>query len=117
MYFARADYLQKNSAIVESVLEAILKAHRSVEERPALIKENALRLLPETKPELVEATAATYKDLRIWDVNGGAGRERGEASIKFFEEAGLLKKGAVSYAQSFDTGPLDKVLKKIGPSK
>jgi NitT/TauT family transport system substrate-binding protein len=117
MYFARADYLQKNSAIVENVLEAILKAHRSVEERPALIKENALRLLPETKPELVEATAATYKDLRIWDVNGGAGRERGEASIKFFEEAGLLKKGAVSYAQSFDTGPLDKVLKKIGPSK
>jgi len=117
MYFARADYLQKNSALVESVLEAILKAHRAAEERPALIKENALRLLPETKPELVEAIAATYKDLRIWDVNGGAGKERGEASIRFFEEAGLLKKGAVSYSQSFDTAPLDKVLKKIGRNK
>jgi NitT/TauT family transport system substrate-binding protein len=114
MYFARADYVQKNAATVEGVLEAILNAHRSAEERPGLIKENALRLLPETKPQLVEATAATYKELRIWDVNGGAGKERGEASIKFFEEAGLLKKGAVSYAQSFDTGPLDKVLKKIG---
>jgi hypothetical protein len=73
--------------------------------------------LPETKAELVEATAATYKDLRIWDVNGGAGKERGEASIKFFEEAGLLKKGAVGYAQAFDTRPLDSVLKKIGRSK
>jgi NitT/TauT family transport system substrate-binding protein len=114
MYFARADYVQKNAATVEGVLEAILNAHRSAEERSGLIKENALRLLPETKPQLVEATAATYKELRIWDVNGGAGKERGEASIKFFEEAGLLKKGAVSYAQSFDTGPLDKVLKKIG---
>ena len=114
MYFARTDYVQKNAATVESVLEAILNAHRSAEERPGLVKENALRLLPETKPQLVEATAATYKELRIWDVNGGAGKERGEASIKFFEEAGLLKKGAVSYAQSFDTGPLDKVLKKIG---
>ena len=117
MYFARADYLQKNAATVESVLEAILNAHRSAEERPGLVKENALRLLPETKPQLVEATAATYKELQIWDVNGGAGKERGEASIKFFEEAGLLKKGAVTYAQSFDTGPLDKVLKKIGRKK
>ena len=72
MYFARADYVQKNAATVESVLEAILNAHRAVEERPGLVKENALRLLPETKPQLVDATAATYKELRIWDVNGGA---------------------------------------------
>jgi NitT/TauT family transport system substrate-binding protein len=114
MYFARADYVQKNTAVVESVLEAILKTHRSAEENPALIKENALRLLPETKPALIDATAATYKELRIWDINGGADKERGEASIKFFEEAGLLKKGAVSFQQAFDTGPLDTVLKKIG---
>src|SRR5262245_25835010 len=114
MYFARADYVQKNTALVESVLEAILKAHRSAEESPALIKENALRLLPETKPALIDATATTYKELRIWDINGGADKERGEASIKFFEEAGLLKKGAVGFQQAFDTGPLDTVLKKIG---
>jgi NitT/TauT family transport system substrate-binding protein len=114
MYFARADYVQKNAAVVDNVLEAILKAHRSAEESPALIKESALRLLPETKPALIDATAATYKELRIWDINGGADKERGEASIKFFEEAGLLKKGAVSFQQAFDTGPLDKVLKKIG---
>jgi NitT/TauT family transport system substrate-binding protein len=114
MYFARADYVQKNSATVESVLEAILRVHRSVEERPALVKESTLRLLPETKPELIEATAATYKELRIWDVNGGAGKERGDASIKFFEESGLLKKDAVSFKQAFDTAPLDKVLTKIG---
>jgi NitT/TauT family transport system substrate-binding protein len=113
MYFARADYVQKNSAIVESVLEAILRAHRNAEERPASVKENALRLLPETKPELIDAIASTYRELRIWDVNGGAGKERGDASIKFFEEAGLLKKNAVSFNQSFETGPLDRVLKKI----
>jgi len=114
MYFARADYLQKESAAVESVIEALLRAHRNAEERPASVRENALRLLPETKPELIDAIAASYKELRIWDVNGGAGKERGDASIKFFEDAGLLKKGAVSFAQSFDTGPLDRVLKKIG---
>jgi NitT/TauT family transport system substrate-binding protein len=114
MYFARADYVQNNSALIESVLEAILNAHRAIEERPGLVKENAVRLLPETKPELIDAIAATYRELRIWDVNGGASKDRGEASIKFFEESGLLKKGAVSYAQAFDTGPLDRVLKKIG---
>jgi NitT/TauT family transport system substrate-binding protein len=114
MYFARADYVQKNASTVESVLEAILRAHRNAEERPATVRENALRLLPETKPELLDAIARTYKELRIWDVNGGAGRERGEASIKFFEESGLLKKNAVSFSQAFETGPLDKVLKKLG---
>ena len=114
MYFARADYVQKNAATVESVLEAILRAHRDTQERPASVKENALRLLPETKPQLVDAIAGTYNELRIWDVNGGAGRERGEASIKFFEESGLLKKDAVSVKQAFDTAPLERVLKKIG---
>ncbi|MGH7793727.1 MAG: ABC transporter substrate-binding protein [Candidatus Binatia bacterium] len=114
MYFARADYVQKNAATVESVLEAILRAHRNAEERTASVKENALRLLPETKPQLVDAIAGTYKELRIWDINGGAGKERGDASIKFFEESGLLKKGAVSFKQSFETAPLDRVLKKIG---
>jgi NitT/TauT family transport system substrate-binding protein len=114
MYFARADYLQKENATVDSVMEALLRAHRNAEERPASVRENALRLLPETKPELIDAIAANYKELRIWDINGGAGKERGDASIKFFEDAGLLKKGAVSFAQSFDTGSLDRVLKKIG---
>jgi NitT/TauT family transport system substrate-binding protein len=114
MYFSRADYLQKEASTVDSVIEAILRAHRNAEERPASVRENALRLLPETKPELIDAIAASYKDLRIWDINGGAGKERGEASIKFFEDAGLMKKGAVTFAQSFDTGPIDRVLKKIG---
>ena len=114
MYFARADYVQKNASTVETVLEAILRAHRDAEARPTSVKENALRLLPETKPELVDAIASTYKELRIWDVNGGADRQRGEASIKFFEESGLLKQNAVSFNQAFDTAPLDKVLKKIG---
>jgi NitT/TauT family transport system substrate-binding protein len=114
MYFARADYVQKNGPIVEAVLEAVLKSYRTVEAQPSLIKENTRRLLPEVKPELIDATAATYKELRIWDINGGASKDRGEASIKFFEEAGLLKKGAVSFEQAFDPGPLEKVLKKIG---
>jgi ABC-type nitrate/sulfonate/bicarbonate transport system substrate-binding protein len=114
MYFARTDYLQKNSATVESMLEAILSAHRSAEERPASVKENALRLLPDTKPELIDAIAASYKEFRIWDINGGAGKERGDASIKFFEESGLLKKNAVTFQQAFDPGPLERVLKKIG---
>jgi NitT/TauT family transport system substrate-binding protein len=114
MYFSRTDYLQKESATVDSVVEAVLRAYRNAEERPASVKENALRLLPETKPELIDAIAGTYKELRIWDINGGASKDRGDASIKFFEEAGLMKKGAVTFQQSFDTGPLDRVIKKIG---
>lgn len=117
MYFSRTDYLQQNAPLVEAVIEALLRAHRLLEEKPALVRESALRLLPETKPELIDAIAKDYRSLRIWDVNGGAGKERGNASIKFFEEAGLLKKDAVSFAQAFDTAPLEKVLKKLGAKK
>lgn len=117
MYFSRTDYLQQNGPVVEAVVEALLRSHRLLEEKPALLKESALRLLPETKPELIDAIAKDYRTLRIWDVNGGAGKERGNASIKFFEEAGLLKKDAVTFAQAFETAPLEKVLKKIGVKK
>ena len=117
MYFARSEYLQQNGAMVEAVLEAVLRTHRMLEEKPALVKENALRLLPETKPDLIDAIAKSYRELRIWDVNGGADKQRGTASIKFFEDAGLMKKDAVTFQQAFDTAPLEKVLKKMGTKK
>ena len=117
MYFSRTDYLQQNGPLVEAVVEALLRAHRMLEEKPALVRESALRLLPETKPELIDAIAKDYRTLRIWDINGGASKDRGNASIKFFEESGLLKKDAVTFAQAFDTAPLEKVLKKMGVKK
>src|SRR6185369_13083598 len=55
MYFSRTDYVQQNGPVVEAVLEAILRAHRLLDEKPALVRENALRLLPETKPDLIDA--------------------------------------------------------------
>ena len=115
MYFARADYVQKNGATVESVLEAILRAHRNAEERPASVKENALRLLPETKPELVDAIAANLQRA------AHLGRQRRRRQGTRRREHQILR--GIRTAQegcrklsskSFDTGPLDKVLKKIG---
>lgn len=114
VYFARTDYLQKNGPAVEAVIEAILKVHRMAEEKPAQIREAALKLLPGTKPATIDSISQTYKDLRIWDVNGGVSRARGESSLKFFEETGLVKKGALTFDQAFSTEQLEKVLKKIG---
>lgn len=114
VYFARADYLQMNGPAVEAVIEAVLKAHRMAEENPSQVNEAALKLLPGTKPGTINAISQTYKELRIWDVNGGASRERGEGSIKFFEETGLVKTGVLTFERVFATEPLEKVLKKIG---
>ena len=38
----------------------------------------------------------------------------GVVLARIFEEAGLLKKGVVTFQQAFDTAPLDRALKKIG---
>lgn len=114
VYFARSDYLQKDAAAVETVIEAVLRAHRLAEEKPALIKETALKFLPGTKPFMLDAISQSYMELRIWDVNGGLSRERGDITLKFFEESGLVKKGAVNYERAFATEALEKVLRKIG---
>ncbi len=114
VYFARGDYLQKNAAAVEAVVEAVLKVHRQAEENSAQIKEAAPKLLPGTKPATIDAIAQTYKELRIWDVNGGVSRERGEGSLKFFEETGLVKKGLLNFERVFAPEHLEKVLKKVG---
>lgn len=114
VFFARSDYLQKNAADVEAVIEAVLQLHRLAEEKPSLIKENALKLLAGTKPATLDAISQSYKELRIWDVNGGLSRQRGDTTLKFFEESGLMKKGAVTYERAFTTEALEKVLRKIG---
>lgn len=114
VYFARADFLQANRAVVEALIAAILRTHRMAEEKPREIADAALKLLPGAKPATIEAIGRTYKELRIWDVNGGITTERGAESLKFFEEAGLLKKGAVAVKQAFALEPLEAVLKKIG---
>jgi len=114
VYFTTIDYLKTNSPAVEALIEAILKAHRSVEEKPDRAKEAALKLLPGTKPSTIDAIAKTYRELRIWDVNGGVNRQRGETSLKFFEETGLVKKGLLTFDRVFEPEPLEKVLKKIG---
>lgn len=114
VYFARTDYLQTNGAAVEAVIEAALKVHRMAEENPSQVRESAPKLLPGTKPATIDAITQTYKELRIWDVNGGVSRERGEGSLKFFEESGLLKKDVVTFDRAFTAEHLDKVLKKIG---
>lgn len=114
VYFARGDYLQKNAALVETVIEAVLRLHRLAEEKPALIKENALKLLPGTKPSTLDAISQSYKELGIWDVNGGLSRQRGDTTLKFFEESGLMQKGVVTYERAFTTEALEKVLRKIG---
>jgi len=114
VYFARTDYLQTNGAVVEAVLEAVLRAHRMTEENPAQAKEAALKLLPGTKAGTIDAIAKNYRDLRIWDVNGGVSRERGNGSLKFFEETGLVKKGVLNFELVFASEHLEKVLKKMG---
>ncbi|MGH7774934.1 MAG: ABC transporter substrate-binding protein [Candidatus Binatia bacterium] len=114
VYFARTDYLQTNGPVVEAVLEAVLRTHRTTEENPGQAKEAALKLLPGTKPGTIDAITKNYRDLRIWDVNGGVSRERGEGSLKFFEETGLMKKGVLNFERVFAPEHLEKALKKIG---
>lgn len=114
VYFARTDYLQTNGPAIEAVLEAVLRTHRMTEENPAHAREAALKLLPGTKPGTIDAITKNYRELRIWDVNGGVSRERGEGSLKFFEETGLVKKGVLNFERIFVPGHLEKVLKKIG---
>ncbi|MBI2371042.1 MAG: ABC transporter substrate-binding protein [Deltaproteobacteria bacterium] len=113
VYVARTDVLQKQPEMVEAMLEAVLRMHRQIEENPGVVTEQAPKLLSGQKPSQMAAIAKDYRDLKIWEVNGGLDRARNEESLKFYIDSGLVKK-QLKTEQVYATEPLERVLRRIG---
>jgi NitT/TauT family transport system substrate-binding protein len=118
--FVRADWMNKNSAKVELVVEELLKLWTEMAKDPSIVekereKRNLLKDLP--KEVLAGVTAFYTQGVRdgVFSRNGGSA-ESVKSDFEFYVEAGQMQGPATSLKieDFWDMGPLTKARQKIG---
>jgi NitT/TauT family transport system substrate-binding protein len=118
--YANTDFLQKNAAAVDVLVEAILTTWREVQANPKVIVElrEKYGLLPDATPDMVKEIDPFFKDLadaKALPVNGGGKSAAGD-DLTFYSFAGEVEGNApeLDVAEFWDFGPLDRALGKLG---
>ena len=118
--YANTDYLAKNAAAVDILVESILTTWRDVQANPQTIVELRAKynLLPDATPEMVKEIDPFFKDLsdaKALPINGGVESAAGD-DLVFYSFAGEVEgnPAELDVAQFWDFGPLDRALEKLG---
>ncbi len=118
LLFTRADWLAKNEAKVDIVVEELLKLWREMAKDPAIIeteraKRNLLKDLPkEVLAGVVDFYAEAVKE-GIFHASGGA--DAPKVDFEFYVEAGQMEGPAsnLKVENFWDFGPLERARKKL----
>lgn len=113
--FARADFIDANPELIDAMVEALLVTFRRVNEEPDYLFDEAPKFLPgaEQEPERLREMIQYYLDFNVWDSNGGFSPEAAADTVDLYVEVGDLEE-AVPFEEWADTGPMERVLAKIG---
>lgn len=119
LVFARADWIEKNQANVDIVVEELLRLWREMARDPAIIEtERAKRNLLKDQPKEVLAGVTDFyvQGVKegIFHPSGGIGAP--QVDFEFYVEAGQMQ-GPVSELKVedfWDFGPLERAGKKLG---
>ena len=113
--FARAEDLEANPELYDAMVEALLLTFRRVNTEPDYLFDEAPKFLPgaEQEPERLREMIQYYIDFNVWDGNGGFSAKAAEDTVNLYVEVGDLEE-AVPFAEWADSGPIDRVLAKIG---
>ena len=118
--FARKDFLEKNAATVDIMVEELLKVWREIKKNPGYVVAERARykLLPDLPADLAKDIEPYFKEAAgttVYPVNGGDA-----ASIKddfeFFSLSGAIKgePAKLKVEDFWHMQPLDKAIKKLG---
>jgi NitT/TauT family transport system substrate-binding protein len=120
LLFARAEWLAKNQATADIVVEELLKLWREMAKDPAIVEaERAKRnLLKDLPKEIVAGVTAFYTQgikEGIFHPEGG-GTAAAKADFEFYTAAGQMQGDAQSLKVEdyWDLGPLERARKKLG---
>ena len=113
--FARAEDLEANPELYDAMVEALLLTFRQVNTEPDYLFDEAPKFLPgaEQEPDRLREMIQYYIDFNVWDGNGGFSAKAAEDTVNLYVEVGDLEE-AVPFAEWADSGPVDRVLAKIG---
>lgn len=118
--YARQDYLEKNAADVEILLESLVSVWRKIADDPKWVLEERKRLnLLKDLPKDLEKEILPYYELGakggMFPLNGG-GAEAAKSDFEFYSVAGQIKGNAadLKVGDFWYLKPLDTVLTKLG---
>ena len=111
VFFARADFIEKNPKLIQQFIKAELQAFRRSTADPSLWVEEGAKYVPEFKPEDILATAKLSAQFNIYPANGGI-IEKARGTLEFHRDAGNVK--GLDVDRFFVFKPLKKVLSEIG---
>jgi len=118
--FATADYLGKNAADVDILVEELMKTAREITENPAVAVElrNKYKLLPDLGAEADTEIEAYYKETAeagALPMNGG-GAGAADDDFAFFTLAGQIEgdPATLKVEDFWDVSAIDRALAKIG---
>ena len=118
--FATADYLKKNAADVDILVEELIKTAREITESPAVAVEfrNKYKLLPDLGADADTEISEYYKETAEAGslVLNGGGAEAAADDFAFFSLAGQIEGDAASLKVEdfWDVAALDRALAKLG---
>jgi ABC-type nitrate/sulfonate/bicarbonate transport system substrate-binding protein len=85
--YTNTDFARENPGTVVAALKAILQANRKVADDPAYLKNMTLKYIPNVDQATLDAVVKTYRDLGLFDVNGGLTAEKIAFNAKFYGPA------------------------------
>jgi ABC-type nitrate/sulfonate/bicarbonate transport system substrate-binding protein len=85
--YVNNDFAAKNPGTVVDVLKAVLTANRKVADDPTYLKQISLKYIPNIDQSTLDAITASYRDLKLLDVNGGITNDKLVYNAKFYGPA------------------------------
>jgi len=118
--FATEDYLDKNAADVDVLVEELMKTGREITDNPQVAVElrNKYKLLPDLGADADAEIAAYYKETAqagSLALNGG-GADAAKDDFAFFSAAGQIEgdPATLKVEDFWDVGPIDRAVAKLG---
>ncbi|MEE1658412.1 ABC transporter substrate-binding protein [Microvirga sp. CF3062] len=118
--FANTNFLEKNAADVDKIVDAILTTWREVTEKPSVVTEwrAKYKLLPDLPAAQVSEIGPYFEELakgKAFPLNGG-GATAAKDDFAFYTLSGQLtgEPASLKVEDFWDTRPLDRVLAKVG---
>lgn len=114
--YVNGDWAAQNPQSVKDVVQAVLEQNRKIADDPTYLKTIATKFVPDAiNADTVDAATAKYRDLKLFDVNGGLTADGLQYTADFFGPTGTgATKTAIAADKWTDLSYLNAVLDAIG---
>jgi NitT/TauT family transport system substrate-binding protein len=111
--YGNTDFVRQNPATIKALIRALLEQNRKVADDPGYLKQIVQKFWPDVPTETLDPMMARYRELDLFDPNGGLTDETMQATIDFYADAGLIEK-KLTVDDLADFSYLEGVLDEIG---